>query len=122
MEQLPGYAPDLNPDEGVWNYLKRVELANMCCRDLHAVRRQLIRAHERQRHKRDLLRACSRGRLLGLVLHDEVSKVCATGGKLRRSLVTWRPGCGDPSIIPVAPIRELVRHRKALVYQQARRG
>src|SRR6266487_5985960 len=27
LEQLPGYAPDLNPDEGLWNYLKRVELA-----------------------------------------------------------------------------------------------
>ena len=25
-EQLPGYAPELNPDEGVWRYLKRVEL------------------------------------------------------------------------------------------------
>jgi transposase len=25
LEQLPGYAPDLNPDEGIWNYLKRVE-------------------------------------------------------------------------------------------------
>jgi len=21
LEQLPGYAPDLNPDEGIWNYL-----------------------------------------------------------------------------------------------------
>jgi hypothetical protein len=20
LEQLPGYAPDLNPDEGIWNY------------------------------------------------------------------------------------------------------
>ncbi len=27
LEQLPGYAPDLNPDEGIWNYLKRVEWA-----------------------------------------------------------------------------------------------
>ncbi len=34
LEQLPGYAPDLNPDEGIWNYLKRVELGNVCCRDL----------------------------------------------------------------------------------------
>jgi len=25
LECLPGYAPDLNPDEGTWNYLKRVE-------------------------------------------------------------------------------------------------
>ncbi len=24
LEQLPGDAPDLNPDEGIWNYLKRV--------------------------------------------------------------------------------------------------
>ena len=29
LERLPGYAPELNPDEGIWNYLKRVELANL---------------------------------------------------------------------------------------------
>ncbi len=22
LERLPGYAPDLNPDEGIWNYLE----------------------------------------------------------------------------------------------------
>jgi DDE superfamily endonuclease len=22
LEQVPGYAPDLNPDEGIWNYLE----------------------------------------------------------------------------------------------------
>jgi len=60
LEQLPGYTPDLNPDEGVWNYVKRVELANVCCSDLQEVRRQLIRARERVRHKRDILCACSR--------------------------------------------------------------
>jgi transposase len=60
LEQLPGYAPDLNPDEGVWNYLKRVELANVCCRDLQELRSQVIRARERVRHKRAVLRACSR--------------------------------------------------------------
>jgi transposase len=32
--QLPGYAPDLHPDEGVWNSLKRAELKNRCCHDL----------------------------------------------------------------------------------------
>ena len=31
--QLPGYAPELNPDEGVWRYLKRVELKNLVCAD-----------------------------------------------------------------------------------------
>ncbi len=28
IEFLPGYSPDFNPDEGVWNHAKRVELAN----------------------------------------------------------------------------------------------
>ena len=28
LERLPPYAPDLNPDEEVWRYLKYVELAN----------------------------------------------------------------------------------------------
>lgn len=28
VEVLPGYAPELNPDEGVWRYLKYVELKN----------------------------------------------------------------------------------------------
>ena len=58
LEQLPGYAPDLNPDEGVWNYLKRVELANVCCPTLDALHTQLIRPRERLRHKRHIIRAC----------------------------------------------------------------
>jgi len=60
LERLPGYAPDLNPDEGIWNYLKRVELANACCVDLADLHLQLIRARERLRHKRDVICACSR--------------------------------------------------------------
>ena len=30
IEWLPGYAPDLNPTEGVWNNIKSRELANLC--------------------------------------------------------------------------------------------
>jgi len=60
LEQLPSYAPDLNPDEGIWNYLKRVELGNVCCTDLDDLQKQLIRAKERLRHKRDIIRSCSR--------------------------------------------------------------
>jgi transposase len=51
LEQLPGYAPDLNPDEGIWNYLKRVELGNVCCANLDQFYQALIRARERLRHK-----------------------------------------------------------------------
>jgi transposase len=29
LKELPGYAPDLNPDEGVWKHLKCVELKNL---------------------------------------------------------------------------------------------
>ena len=46
LEQLPGYAPDLNPDEGIWNYLKRVELGNVCCANLDHLS---IGAHSSQR-------------------------------------------------------------------------
>jgi len=60
LEQLPGYAPDLNPDEGIWNYLKRVELGNVCCRDADHPYVELIRARERLRYKRDIIEACSR--------------------------------------------------------------
>lgn len=35
MEQLPGYAPDLNSDKGVRNYLHRVAFANICCHQCH---------------------------------------------------------------------------------------
>jgi transposase len=58
FEQLPGYAPDLNPAEGIWNYLKRVELANRCCADLPTLELALRRAKERLRHKRAVIRAC----------------------------------------------------------------
>jgi transposase len=55
LEQMPGHAPDLNPDEGVWNYLKRVELANVCCPDLGKLRAHVIRARERLRHQRAVI-------------------------------------------------------------------
>lgn len=57
LVQLPGYAPDLNPDEGVWRYLKRVELGNLCCHDLTALRRELGKAIARLRHKPNLIQA-----------------------------------------------------------------
>lgn len=51
LAQLPSYAPDLNPDEGVWNYLKRVELRNVCCHHVGELREQLRKAIARLRHK-----------------------------------------------------------------------
>ena len=63
LERLPRYAPDLNPDEGLWNYLKRVELRNRCCSDLAELRLEarleVRRAKERLCHKRHIIRSCS---------------------------------------------------------------
>ncbi len=58
LERLPGYAPELNPQEGVWNLLKRRELKNVCCRDVPHVTTELRLAKERLRHRRDVLRQC----------------------------------------------------------------
>ncbi len=61
LAQLPAYAPDLNPDEGIWQYLKRVELRNLCCDDLAELRLELRLATARLRHKSAVLRGCITG-------------------------------------------------------------
>src|SRR5215470_17414974 len=58
LEQLPGYAPRLNPDQGLWNYLKRLDLANGCCPTLTVVSTDLLRARARLRHNRPSIRTC----------------------------------------------------------------
>ena len=58
LERLPGYAPDLNPDEGIWRYLKYVELKNLCCLTLDQLRCELRKATARLRHKTDVILAC----------------------------------------------------------------
>lgn len=58
LEQLPGYAPELNPDEGVWKHLKYVELKNICCGSLSELRKELRKAKERLRHKKNVILGC----------------------------------------------------------------
>lgn len=60
LERLPGYAPDLNPAEGIWKHLKYAELKNVCCPGLEALAVELRRAKERLRHKTDVITACFR--------------------------------------------------------------
>ena len=57
-ERLPGYAPDLNPTEGIWQYLKYVELKNLCCHNLPEVHYELRKAVARLRHKTDVILSC----------------------------------------------------------------
>ena len=58
LERLPGYAPDLNPDEGIWDYLKQVEMKNLCCHNLDDLHHELRKATARLRHKTDVISAC----------------------------------------------------------------
>jgi transposase len=58
LERLPGYAPELNPDEGIWQYLKRVELRNLVCRDLAELKTELRLALARLRHKTQVITGC----------------------------------------------------------------
>jgi hypothetical protein len=55
---LPAYAPELNPVEGLWNYLKRVELGNFCCTGLTNLGQAFRYGKERVRHKPQALDAC----------------------------------------------------------------
>ena len=58
LERLPGYAPDLNPDEGIWSYLKYRELKNVVCQNQSELRYELRLAVARLRHKRHVIQGC----------------------------------------------------------------
>jgi transposase len=66
LERLPGYAPDLNADEGVWNQLKYVELRNRCCLDFPHLRHHLYLAIVRLRRQPLLIQSFFEG--AGLVI------------------------------------------------------
>ncbi len=55
LEQLPGYAPERNPVEGIWRYLKRVRVRNVCCRTLSDLRYALRLATAHLRHQAQVL-------------------------------------------------------------------
>ena len=58
VEQLPGYAPDLNPwDEGGWHHLKNVQMRNMAFRDLEELHEQFLLALGRLRKRPRIVRA-----------------------------------------------------------------
>ena len=58
MQSGPAYAPELNPDEGIWNYLKRVELKNVSCQGVSQLRCELWRAKGRLRRKPHIILGC----------------------------------------------------------------
>jgi transposase len=55
--ELPGYAPDLNPAEGLWDQLKYHELANVACEDLEELVYELRLALNRIRARPQLIQS-----------------------------------------------------------------
>lgn len=68
LVELPGYAPELNPDEGVWAYAKR-ELANGRPHSTQHLFRDLTRVTRTMRRRPALLRACFTASDLPPLLH-----------------------------------------------------
>jgi transposase len=65
-ETLPGYAPELNPDEGVWGWTKYGRLANLAARDTLDLRQRLHQEFKTLKKNR---------RLLGSFVHE--ANLCA---------------------------------------------
>jgi transposase len=65
-ETLPGYAPELNPDEGVWGWTKYGRLANLAARDTVELRQRLHQEFKTLKTNR---------RLLGSFVHE--ANLCA---------------------------------------------
>ena len=61
IERLPAYAPELNPVEGLWAYLKGVELCHVCCFNLPHLRKELHAAVKRVRRKPRIIKGCFEG-------------------------------------------------------------
>jgi transposase len=57
IEHFPAYAPELNPDEGVWSQAKR-ELANSCPKDGDELMEDILRSIDGIRSSPERLRGC----------------------------------------------------------------
>ncbi len=66
--QLPAYAPELNPDEGVWNHTKYARLANFAPADKDDLRRTILYELKRLRRRTDLLASFVRHTRLPMAL------------------------------------------------------
>jgi transposase len=64
--QLPTYAPDLNPQEGIWSLVKR-DIGNLAAADLGQITRAVKHRLKKIQYRSDLVDGCLVG--TGLSLH-----------------------------------------------------
>ncbi len=60
LVRLPRYAPERTPVEGLWHYVKQVEVLNVCCHTLAERRQEVRKAVARVRQRADVLIGCIR--------------------------------------------------------------
>ncbi|WP_257585884.1 MULTISPECIES: transposase [unclassified Streptomyces] len=65
--QLPAYAPDLNPQEGIWSLVKR-EVGNLAAADLAQITKAVKRRLKQIQYRPDIVDGCLAG--TGLALHE----------------------------------------------------
>jgi len=62
LARLPAYAPDLNPTEGVWSYVKGFDFRNLCCHNLNELRERLkgsfANLQSEHKHGPNIIKAC----------------------------------------------------------------
>lgn len=54
---LPAYAPELNADEGVWNYIKWHELSNFCANDIDELKEAISKSVQKIRNRPKLIKS-----------------------------------------------------------------
>ncbi len=57
LEQFPGYAPELNPTEWIWSYLKVGPLSNVACDTLPELHQLVEQEKRRLQHKPKLIKS-----------------------------------------------------------------
>lgn len=57
LEKIPSYCPELNASEQVWNYLKNVELKNVCCKTAKELKVKAIEKLELIGGKTELIKS-----------------------------------------------------------------
>jgi transposase len=68
IEHFPSYAPELNPDEGVWSLAKR-NLANSCPKDVEELMEDVLGSIEATRKSPEKMRGCIAQSELSFLLH-----------------------------------------------------
>lgn len=58
IKYLPPYSPDMNPDEGVWNWSKTKDLISSCPKTFDILVKNVRSSLRRLQHRKNVLRWC----------------------------------------------------------------